>query len=95
MHALGVVVEHAHGALRVLLGQATQAQADHIGHGFVDRRKARRLIEQFGLLRHVDQQFALGGKGGQASGQLVGQAIVACLGGELGAFPAFLFGQLA
>ncbi|MCY1401875.1 hypothetical protein D9M71_170000 [compost metagenome] len=95
VHALGVVVEHAHGTLGVLLGQATQAQADHIGHGLVDRSKARRLIEQFGLLRHLDQQFTLGGEGGQASGQLIGQAIVTCLGGELGALPAFLFGQLA
>ncbi|MCY1426199.1 hypothetical protein D9M71_420150 [compost metagenome] len=95
VHALGVIVEQRHGPLRVLPGQATKAEADHVGHGLVDRGKARRLVEQLGLLRHVDQQAPLRAEGGQGIDQVVGQAIVARLGRQLGALPALGLGQLA
>ncbi|MNH01781.1 hypothetical protein D3C79_610050 [compost metagenome] len=95
MHALGVVVEQRHGPLRVLPGQAAQAEADHVGHGFVDRGEARRLVEQLGFLRHIDQQAPLRGEGGQGLDQVVGQAVVARLGRQLGALPALGLGQLA
>jgi hypothetical protein len=71
VHALGVVVEQRHGPLRVLAGQATKAEADHVGHGLVDRGEARRLVEQLGLLRHVDQQAPLGAEGGQGLDQVL------------------------
>ncbi|MNN21316.1 hypothetical protein D3C81_1346330 [compost metagenome] len=95
MHAVGVIVKQAHGPLRVLAGQAAQAEADHVGHRLVDRGEASGLVEQFGLLRHVDQQAALGCQGVEAFDQGVGQRIVAGLRSQLGALPAFLLGQLA
>ncbi|MCY1431045.1 hypothetical protein D9M71_470060 [compost metagenome] len=40
MHAAGVTVEQIHGPVRVLTSQAAQAEADHIGHGFIGRGEA-------------------------------------------------------
>ncbi|MNK81371.1 hypothetical protein D3C87_1011130 [compost metagenome] len=95
MHAAGVTVEQRHGLVRILTGQSAQAEADHIGHRFIGRGKARRLIEQFGFLRDIDQQTTARGEGGQAVDQTVGQWIVAGLSGKFGALPAFLFSELA
>ncbi len=95
MHALGIVVEQRHGPVRVLAGQAAQAEADHVGHRFVGRHEARRLVEQLGLLRHIDQQAALRAEGGEPLHQAAGQAVVARLGRQLGAVPALGLGELA
>ncbi|MNO83442.1 hypothetical protein D3C76_747500 [compost metagenome] len=95
VHAAGITVEQGHRPVRVLAGETAQAEADHVRHRFVGRGEARRRIEQLRFLCHIDQQATTGGEGGQAIDQAVGQWVVARLGGELGALPALLFGQLA
>ncbi|MCY1523885.1 hypothetical protein D9M68_587990 [compost metagenome] len=91
----GVDVQQAQGLLRLLARQAAQAEADGIGHVPVGGDEAAGLAEQLGLLRHLHHELSLGAQARHGLHQVFGQAIVAGLRGQLGAFPAQLLGQLA
>ncbi|MNF74132.1 hypothetical protein D3C84_561570 [compost metagenome] len=57
--------------------------------------EAAGLAEQLGLLRHLQHELSLGAQARHGLHQVLGQAVVAGLGRQLGAFPAQLLGQLA
>jgi len=95
VHAAGIAVEHGHCLVGVLARQAAKAQAHGVRHRLGGRQEARRVAEHLGLLRYVHHQAALGAEGRQGFHQAVGQRVVAGFGGELGAVPDSLFGELA
>ena len=90
-----IQLEQFKGFFRVQARQAAQAQAHHIGHGRIRLAEARGLAEQCWILRYLNQQCALLGAAWQVLHQVAGQAVVARLGGQLGALPAQAFAQLA
>ena len=91
----GIDVQQTQGLFRILACQATQAEAGGVGHVAIGRGETCGLAHHLRFLRRIEHQLALLAEVGQALDQVAGQAVVARLGGQLGALPAAILIELA
>ncbi|CAM5475834.1 hypothetical protein SSTU70S_04571 [Stutzerimonas stutzeri] len=93
--APGIAVEQGQRLLRVLAGEAAQADGDHVGHGRMAAGKTLGLAQHLRLLRDLDEQLAVAAQARQVLAEEAGESVVAGLHRELGAFPAAFLGEPA